>query len=82
MLSRRTSLENRHQAIEAEIDSEASRPTPDPLRLSALRRQTLLIRDQLSALDRRGRRRRRLQRATGIAALRSESRPLHGFSAD
>ncbi len=82
MLSRRTSLETRHQVLEAEIASEASRPNPDQLRMSALKRQKLLIKDELSALDRRGRRRRRLQRAIGISTLRSEGRPLHGFSAD
>ena len=82
MLSRRTSLETRHQALESEIASEASRTNPDQLRISALKRQKLLIKDELSALDRRGRRRRRLQRATGIAALRSEGRLLHGFGAD
>ena len=68
MLSRRLSLEARHRELEAEIAEEASRPMPDDLRLSALKRQKLPIKDTLFALERRGRRRRRMQREARLAA--------------
>ena len=63
MRSRRTSLEHRHSALDAELAQETNRPVPDRLRLSELKRQKMRILDAMSSLERRDRRRRRARRA-------------------
>ncbi len=46
------SLKVKHQALEAAIDEENSRPHPDDLHLSTLKKQKLRIKDELATLNR------------------------------
>lgn len=42
------SLEQKHAALEALIDEEEHRPHPDDIRLHELKKQKLMIRDQMT----------------------------------
>ncbi len=46
------SLKVKHQALEAAIEEENSRPYPDDLHLVTLKKQKLRIKDQLATLNR------------------------------
>ncbi len=46
------SLKVKHQALEAAIEEENSRPYPDDLHLVSLKKQKLRIKDQLATLSR------------------------------
>ena len=46
------SLNVKHQALEALIKEENSRPCPDDLHLVTLKKQKLRIKDQLATLNR------------------------------
>ncbi len=46
------SLKVKHQALEAAIEEENSRPYPDDLQLVTLKKQKLRIKDQLATLNR------------------------------
>ena len=41
-------LKTQHQELEAAIDQELARPSPDDLRLNELKRQKLRIKDELA----------------------------------
>lgn len=43
----RTSLENHHKSLENKIDNELSRPAPDTIKVSALKKEKLRIKEQL-----------------------------------
>jgi hypothetical protein len=62
MRSRQETLLARHRALEADLAREAVRPAPDALRIGALKREKLRLKDELAALERRSRRRRRGER--------------------
>ncbi len=46
------SLKVKHQALEAAIEEENSRPYPDDLQLVTLKKQKLRIKDQIATLNR------------------------------
>ncbi len=46
------SLKVKHQALEAAIEEENSRPCPDDLHLVTLKKQKLRIKDQIATLNR------------------------------
>lgn len=50
-----TSLQAKRDILKAKIEQEASRPNPCSLRLQALKRQRLRLKDRLVALTRAGR---------------------------
>lgn len=52
MSARLTSLHAKHDILNAKISQEASRPNPCSLRLQALKRQRLRIKDRISAMSR------------------------------
>ena len=62
MLSRHQALTARHAGLEAAIATEAQRPLPDTLRLAELKREKLRLKDEISSIERRIRRRRRFGR--------------------
>lgn len=41
-------LKQRHQALQSEIDDEATRPHPDEAHLAVLKKQKLKIKDQIA----------------------------------
>lgn len=43
-------LEDRHKKLEAEIQSEFTRPVPDDLRINELKKEKLRIKDELLRL--------------------------------
>lgn len=45
----RTSLENHHKNLEAKIGNELNRPAPDSVKISALKKEKLRVKDQLMA---------------------------------
>lgn len=49
--SHRSALQEKHQELEAQIDSESSRPAPDQARLTSLKREKLKIRDEIDRVD-------------------------------
>lgn len=67
------SLRHRRATVQARIDEEQARPSPDQIRLSALKRLKLRFRDQIEfieCLDRRG------EAAAIPVARRRSVRPL------
>ena len=48
------SLKTRHSLIEEEISSEQTRPNPDRIRVLALKKMKLRLRDQIEYLRREG----------------------------
>jgi hypothetical protein len=50
------SLRHRRATVQARIDEEQARPSPDPIRLSALKRLKLRFRDQIEFIERLNRR--------------------------
>lgn len=50
MVSHLAELERRHQALEEEIDEIMSHPGSDDLELSELKKQKLLLKDQIAQL--------------------------------
>lgn len=44
------SLEAKHHSLETLIDQEVQRPVPDHIRLSALKKKKLLIKEELARL--------------------------------
>lgn len=44
------SLEAKHHSLETMIDKEVQRPVPDHIRLSTLKKQKLLIKEELARL--------------------------------
>lgn len=79
MMSHRAALEQRHARLESELRAELARPMPDALRVSEIKRAKLALRDQMKALDRRGRRRRREARGSLMSGARSETLVLLGW---
>jgi uncharacterized protein len=45
------SLNDQHSHLEHEIDSEIHRPQPDSLKLTALKREKLRIKEEISRLE-------------------------------
>lgn len=62
MRSRHEALLARHSVLEAELGREQARPAPDTLRIGMLKREKLRLKDEMKALERRSRRRRRFER--------------------
>ena len=50
---RLTSLTAKHAEIEREIDAENAKPAPDEVRMSALKKQKLKLKDEVMELQRR-----------------------------
>ncbi len=46
-----TTLKSEHQTLEAKIENETRRPSPDPEIVNNLKREKLRIKDQLASLD-------------------------------
>lgn len=44
-------LKSQHQELEAAIDAELARPSPDDVRLNELKRQKLRVKDEITRLD-------------------------------
>lgn len=44
-------LEERHHRLEEQIQSESTRPSPDDLKISAMKKEKLRIKDQLQQLQ-------------------------------
>lgn len=44
-------LEQRHHRLEEEINSESTRPSPDDLKISAMKKEKLRIKDQIQHLQ-------------------------------
>ncbi|WP_420607248.1 YdcH family protein [Novosphingopyxis sp.] len=44
-----SALENKHAKLESQIAYEANRPSPDDVRLHALKKQKLAVKDELSS---------------------------------
>ncbi len=53
MQNRLKSLYARHGILEAKIHGEQSRPAPDSIRVKALKKMKLKLRDQIEAMERR-----------------------------
>jgi hypothetical protein len=67
------SLRHRRSAIQAKIEEEQARPAPNHLRLTALKRLKLRLRDQIEFIERMNRR----GQAVSIQVVRRRSfRPL------
>ena len=47
-------LSHKHAKLDAEIRSEMKRPTADTMRISELKRQKLLLKDQINELSKAG----------------------------
>lgn len=47
----RTSLENHHKVLETRIKEELTRPSPDSLKIGALKKEKLRIKEQLDAIQ-------------------------------
>jgi hypothetical protein len=45
-----SALESKHHRLEAEIDGELHRPSPDQSRLSTLKREKLRIKEEIARL--------------------------------
>lgn len=45
-----SSLENKHAKLESQIAFEANRPSPDEVRLQALKKQKLAVKDELTSV--------------------------------
>ncbi|MBT3361147.1 MAG: YdcH family protein [Rhodospirillales bacterium] len=45
-------LKTKHQALEAEIEKENSRPSPDDILIASLKKQKLKIKDEIAGLSR------------------------------
>ena len=45
-------LKSKHQALEAEIEKENSRPLPDDIHIAGLKKQKLKIKDEIASLSR------------------------------
>ena len=43
-------LSRRHRAIDKEIDAEKAHPAADPVKLSALKRRKLVVKDEMAKL--------------------------------
>ncbi|MDE0932083.1 MAG: YdcH family protein [Novosphingopyxis baekryungensis] len=43
-----SALENKHARLESQIASEANRPSPDNVKLHALKKQKLALKDELA----------------------------------
>ncbi|MAC10921.1 MULTISPECIES: YdcH family protein [Novosphingopyxis] len=43
-----SALENKHAKLESQIANEANRPSPDPVRIHALKKQKLALKDEIS----------------------------------
>ena len=59
MFSRRDALKLRHASLEAERAQEMGRPLPDDARVKSIKVAKLAIRDEIEAIERRMRRRKR-----------------------
>ncbi len=46
-----SSLENKHAKLESQIAHEANRPSPDNVRLLALKKQKLAVKDELMTVQ-------------------------------
>ena len=53
MAVRLTSLTSKHADIEREIDAENAKPAPDEVRMGALKKQKLRLKDEMTDLRRR-----------------------------
>ncbi len=51
MLNRLKALQTRHEILDAKIDREQKRLRPDELRISAMKKIRLRIRDQISRVE-------------------------------
>lgn len=51
MQARLNALKTRHEILEAKIHGERSRPKPDDLRLTILKRMKLRIRDDIARIE-------------------------------
>lgn len=49
-VERRTALEQRHAALEAELKSLTTHPSPDSLQAAALKREKLKLKDEIVRL--------------------------------
>ncbi|MBL6927557.1 MAG: YdcH family protein [Rhodospirillales bacterium] len=45
-------LKTKHQALDAEIEKENSRPNPDDMLIASLKKQKLKIKDEIASLSR------------------------------
>lgn len=67
MLNRLKALQTRHEILDAKIDREQKRLRPDELRIGAMKKIRLRLRDQITRIERvlsRDFRRRATSRAT------------------
>jgi hypothetical protein len=44
-------LKSEHHGLEVAIDAELSRPSPDDIRISQMKRQKLRLKDEIARLD-------------------------------
>ena len=52
MISRLNALRSRHGILQAKIDAEHSRPSPDTIRVKILKKMRLKLRDQIERYER------------------------------
>ncbi|MDP2119503.1 MAG: YdcH family protein [Hoeflea sp.] len=52
MIARLNALRARHGILQAKIDAEGSRPSPDTIRVKILKKMRLKLRDQIALYER------------------------------
>lgn len=52
MIARLNALRSRHGILQAKIDAEHSRPSPDTIRVKILKKMRLKLRDQIDRYER------------------------------
>lgn len=52
MIARLNALRSRHGILQAKIDAEHSRPSPDTIRVKILKKMRLKLRDQIERYER------------------------------